>query len=237
MQTFESGHYIFHYGANTAAARDIRKIAALQEGCFSHICAVLGLTPDFRIEYFLCDSPEEVGRIYGDDDPCNGFASPPDRIYAVYNETVQCVGFHEDAHIISYMLNRPDCPAVREGLAMYFDRRWWGIGNLDWTGYYLKTGRYLPMDKLLDREFFCAHNGSFTYPIAGAFTDWLLTVYGRERYMEMYSRPNPAAVMEQVYGKTPAELNADFEKYVRLFRTDGALEARMEELLRQENAV
>ena len=156
MQTFESEHYIFHYGANTAAARDIRKIAALQEGCFSHICAVLGLTPDFRIEYFLCDSPEEVGRIYGDDDPCNGFASPPDRIYAVYNETVQCVGFHEDAHIIRYMLNRPDCPAVREGLAMYFDRRWWGIGNLDWTGYYLKTGRYLPMDKLLDREFFCA---------------------------------------------------------------------------------
>ena len=142
MQTFESEHYIFHYGANTAAARDIRKIAALQEGCFSHICAVLGLTPDFRIEYFLCDSPEEVGRIYGDADPCNGFASPPDRIYAVYNETVQCVGFHEDAHIISYMLNRPDCPAVREGLAMYFDRRWWGIENLDWTGYYLKTGRF-----------------------------------------------------------------------------------------------
>ena len=237
MQTFESEHYIFHYGANTAAARDIRKIAALQEGCFSHICAVLGLTPDFRIEYFLCDSPEEVGHIYGDDDPCNGFASPPDRIYAVYNETVQCVGFHEDAHIISYMLNRPDCPAVREGLAMYFDRRWWGIENLDWTGYYLKTGRYLPMDKLLDREFFCAHDSPFTYPIAGAFTDWLLTVYGRERYVEMYSQPNPAAVMEQVYGKTPAELNADFEKYVRLFRTDGALEARMEELLRQENAV
>ena len=55
--------------------------------------------------------------------------------------------------------------------------------------------------------------------------------------MEMYSRPNPAAVMEQVYGKTPAELKADLDKYVRLVRTEGALEARMEELLRQENAV
>ena len=42
--------------------------------------------------------------------------------------------------------------------------------------------------------------------------------------------------MAQVYGKTPAELNADFEKYVRLFRTDEALEARMEELLRKEGA-
>ena len=44
MQTFETEHYILHYGANTAAERDIQKIAALQEGCFSHICAVLGLT-------------------------------------------------------------------------------------------------------------------------------------------------------------------------------------------------
>ena len=84
MQAFETEHYIFHYGAGTAAERDIEKIAALQEGCFSHICAVLGLTPDFRIEYFLCDSPEEVGRICGDDEPCNGFADLPNRIYAVY---------------------------------------------------------------------------------------------------------------------------------------------------------
>ena len=116
MQTFETEHYLLHYGANTAAERDIEKIAALQESCFSHICAVLGLTPDFRIEYFLCDSPEEVGRICGDDEPCNGFADLPNRIYAVYNDAVQCVGFHEDAHLISFVHNRPVCPAVTEGL-------------------------------------------------------------------------------------------------------------------------
>ncbi len=233
MQTFETEHYTFHYGANTAAERDIEKIAALQESCFSHICAVLGLTPDFKIEYFLCDSPEEVGRICGDDEPCNGFADLPNRIYAVYNETVQCVGFHEDAHLISFVHNRPICPAVTEGLAMYFDRKWWGIENLDWTGFYLKTGRYVPMDRLLDREVFFEHDCSVTYPIAGAFTDWLLTVYGKERYKEMYAQPNPAAVMEQVYGKSPAELNADFEEYVRLFRTDEALERRMAQLLEE----
>ena len=77
MQTFETEHYLLHYGAGTPAERDIEKIAALQESCFSHICAVLGLTPDFKIEYFLCDSPEEVGRICGDDEPCNGFADLP----------------------------------------------------------------------------------------------------------------------------------------------------------------
>ena len=233
MQRLESEHYIFHYNAGTKAERDIAEIAALQESCFSHICAVLGVTPDFKIEYFLCDSPEEVGHIYGNDFPCNGFADLPNRIYAVYNDAVQCVGFHEDAHLISFVHNRPICPAVTEGLAMYFDRKWWGIENLDWTGFYLKTGRYVPMDRLLDREVFFAHDCSVTYPIAGAFTDWLLTVYGKERYKEIYAQPNPAAVMAQVYGRSPAELNADFEEYVRLFRTDEALERRMAQLLEE----
>ena len=33
---------------------------------------------------------------------------------------------------------------------MYFDRKWWGIQNLDWTGHYLNTGGYVPVDKMLD---------------------------------------------------------------------------------------
>ena len=104
MNQFESRHYIFHFGEATKAERDIESIAAYQESCFQHICAVLGVTPEFKIEYYLCDSPEEVGRIYGDNDPCNGFASPPNKVYAVYNEHIQCIGFHEDAHLISYVI-------------------------------------------------------------------------------------------------------------------------------------
>ena len=112
MKQYESEHYIFNYGEDTKAERDIAEIAAYQEACFHYICSFLGVKPDFKIEYFLCDSPEEVGRIYGDNDPCNGFAAPPDKIYAVYNEQVQCIGFHEDAHIISFLVKRPKCPAI-----------------------------------------------------------------------------------------------------------------------------
>lgn len=231
MKRFETEHYIFHYGSGSVAERDIVQIAATQEACFRHICALLDVKPDFRIQYFLCDSPEEVGHIYGDDDPCNGFASPPDKIYAVYNEEVQCIGFHEDAHILSYTIKRPNCPAIREGLAMYFDRKWWGIHNLDWTGYYLKTGRFLPVDGLLDREFFISYDCHLTYPIMGAFTDWLISRWGMERYLGMYRQQDMILAMEQVYGKSPAELNREFTDYVRLFRTDRVLEQRMEELV------
>ena len=225
MVQYESEHYIFHYGANTKAEHDIAEIAAYQEACFRYICSVLGVKPDFKIEYFLCDSPEEVGRIYGDNDPCNGFAALPDKIYAVYNEQVQCTGFHEDAHIISFLVNRPKCPAIREGLAMYFDR------NLDWTGHYLNTGQYVPVDKMLNRESFFEHDCSITYPIMGAFTDWLISTYGAESYMQMFKQQNMAEAMMCVYQKTPEELNKAFTEYVQLFRIDEALEQRMESLL------
>lgn len=234
MKQFETDHYIFHYGANTKAERDISEIAAYQESCFRYICSVLNVTPNFKIEYFLCDSPEEVGCIYGDNDPCNGFAAPPAKIYAVYNEQVQCIGFHEDAHLISFLINRPKCPAITEGLAMYFDRKWWGIQNLDWTGHYLNTGRYVPVDKMLDRAFFFEHDCSITYPIMGAFTDWLISTFGTEKYMQMYKQQNMADAMVQVYHRTPAELNQAFMDYVRLFRIDEALEQRMDSLMQAE---
>lgn len=231
MKQFESKHYRFHYNAGTKAEQDISEIAACQEACFQYICNVLGVIPEFQIEYFLCNSPEEVGRIYGDNEPCNGFAVPPNRIYAVYNEEVQCIGFHEDAHIISYTINRPDCPAIREGLAMYFDRKWWGIHNLDWTGYYQKTGRYISVDKLLDEDFFFSQDCAITYPIMGAFTNWLMDSYGMESYLRFYRQPDSLSAMVQVYHKTPIELSQAFADYVRLFQLDKALELRMEELL------
>ena len=230
MKQFESEHYIFHYGAGTKAEQDIVEIAACQERCFRYICSVLGVTPEFKIEYFLCDSPEEVGRIYGDDEPCNGFAAPPNKIYAVYNEQVQCIGFHEDAHVISYLINRPDCPAIREGLAMYFDRKWWGIHNMDWTGYYLRSGKYLPVDKLLDKECFFGYDCAVTYPIMGAFTEWLISRWGMERYLRLFRQKDIPSAMVQVYGMTPAQLNRAFTEYVRLFRIDGELEQRMARL-------
>lgn len=233
MKCFESENYIFHYEADTKAEQDIKKIVACQESCFQYICSVLRVKPDFKIEYFLCNSPEEVGRVYGDNDPCNGFAAPPNKIYAVYNENVQCIGFHEDAHLISFTINRPRCPAITEGLAMYFDRKWWGITNLDWTDYFIKSGRYVPFHRLLEREYFFQHSDTITYPIVGAFTEWLIATHGIENYLRMFRQQDMAQAITEVYGQTPEELNSAFVAYVGLFKCDSALEQRMKDLLSQ----
>jgi len=229
---FETKHYIFNYHKSSLAETDIHEIAACQEACWSYICAVLKTEPSFKIEYTLCNTPEEVGRIYGDDEPCNAFARYPDKVIAVYNDSVKCIGFHEDAHCISYTRFRPESPAVREGLAMYFDRVWWGIPNLSWVGHYLKSGRYISIDELMDRDTFFSIDCSVSYPIMGAFTDYLIATYGIDAYLDFYEHTDAHQAFTDVFQKSSEELNAEFVSYARLFRIDSALECRMEELLK-----
>lgn len=231
MKQYETKHYIFNYYSGSKAEEDILDIVALQEACYKHICNVLKVKLNFKIQYFLCDSPEEVGQIYGDNEPCNGFVDYPDKIYAVYNSDIKCVGFHEDAHLISYKINRPDCPAIREGLAMYFDRYWWGIQNLDWTIFYLKNGYNISIVELLNKEFFFSLDCTVTYPIMGAFTDWLISSYGIESFLSFYKKKDSKSAIEEVYGMTIKEMDIAFKNYCSLFEVNDTISSEILDLL------
>lgn len=231
MKSYETSNYIFYYQENSTAEKDISKIAQLQQSCFEYICNVLQVTLNFKIEYYLCETPDDVGRIYGDNEPCNGFACSPNKIYAVYNEGTKCIGFHEDAHIVSYTINTPNVTAIREGLAMYFDKKWWGIQNLDWTGYFIKTGKYVSINDLLDDEIFYSIDCSIAYPIVGAFTEWLISSYGIDKYLQFYKYENSSIALSLVYNQTSEELSKAFVDYVRFFEIDEVLEHRMKKLV------
>lgn len=231
--THETEHYIFHCEQNSYAQAHIDEIAAVQEACYAYITGVLNVVPSFKIQYYLCDTPDKVGQIYGDNEPCNGFAALPDRIYAVYNENVQCIGMHEDAHVISYCINRPQSAALREGLAMFFDRKWWGISNLEWAGMYLQKGVLPPLRVMLDDECFFEYSDTLTYPIMGAFTEYLIFTYGNENYSRLYSKTGALTLsFAEIYDHSVEQLDDEFRAYLRIFRTDEAVLGRMEELLR-----
>ena len=51
--------------------------------------------------------------------------------------------------------------------------------------------------------------------------------------MCFYRQQDMVSAMVQVYQRTPGEMDLAFTDYVRLFRTDEALEHRMADLLRQ----
>ncbi len=85
MKRFETEHYIFNFPSGSKAEHDIKKIAENQGACVSYMCAVLGVDMKFKLQYFLCNSAEELGQLY-QGAPINGLACYPDKIYAVYND-------------------------------------------------------------------------------------------------------------------------------------------------------
>lgn len=191
MNKFESKNYIFNYTDNPIVKNDINKIVSTQEICFQHICNVLEVKMNSKINYYLCNSPKEVGEIYGDNEPCNGFACKMDKIYAVYNEHLKCIGFHEDAHIISYnTLGIPPQTFIREALAMYFDKAYWGISNYHWVSYFIKNNFYINIEKLIDNNIFYKNNHVITYTTGGAFLDYLISLFGINKFKNFYTNLN-----------------------------------------------
>ncbi|WIV11535.1 hypothetical protein [Proteiniborus sp. MB09-C3] len=183
----ESEHYIFHYHGGSHAEQDIIRIIETQENCFEYICEVLDVKLDKKLNYYLCNSPVEVGEFYGDNEPGNGFARMPDEIYAVYNKDIKCIGYHEDAHIISYnTLAKPPQNFIREGLAMFFDKTWWGISNFAWVVYFLEKNKLPRLCDLIENSNFHKYSYIITYSLSGAFTEYMISVFRIGTYKEFY---------------------------------------------------
>ena len=187
MPSYTTDHYVFTYKEGTLVAKDIRKVAKIQEKCFARICSTLKVDFTEKINYFLLDSAEEVGKLYGITEPINGFAVwGENKIYAVYNDKIKCIGPHEDAHLISFVINTPKSNFIVEGLAMYFDEKWWGLDNDIWTSYYKANKKDLSIANLLNNEEFDSFNCEITYPIAGSFVKYLINRFGVDKFIQLY---------------------------------------------------
>ncbi len=217
-EVYESKHYIFNYEKNSYAKKYINEIAVTQEKCYLEIIKTLNIKFQIKIEYFLCDTPEIVGSLYGDNEPCNGLAVQPNKIYAVYNEEIKCMGSHEDAHIISYSIGHPNSTAIREGFAMYFDKAWWNISNYDCCKLYLENGSYCEVSELVDNNIFYKIPCEISYPIMGAFTGYLIKKFGINKYIEFYKTTKEICDLEieRVFGMSFTKLETNFKTFINI---------------------
>lgn len=213
MNSYITEHYIFRYKEGSLAAKDIIKIAKKQEECFNKICNTLKVSFTEKINYFLYESSEEIGRLYGINEPINGFAVwGENKIFAVYNDKIKCIGPHEDVHLISFAINNPKSNFIVEGLAMFFDEKWWGIDNDIWTSYYYTTNKDISIYKLLNNEEFDNYNCEITYPIAGSFIKYLISSFGIEKFIKLYkiSEVPNSNDFKNIYHYTILELESFF---------------------------
>ena len=56
MPSYTTEHYVFTYKEGSFAAKDIRKVAKIQEKCFAKICNTLKVDFTEKINYFLLGS-------------------------------------------------------------------------------------------------------------------------------------------------------------------------------------
>lgn len=178
------------------------------------------------LKLFVYDNPEDVGVAYGDNDPCNGFAREPNELHFVYNEKIKCIGNHELAHILSYLyMGRPDSSFIREGFAEFTEDYWVNIidgerlkkSHYDWAKLYFLSHRNFDIkDILFDSERFYQEVDKdscfYTYPLAGAFTQFLIEKYGKATYLDFYkdaTKENLVILYDDYYS-----LLIQFENYV-----------------------
>lgn len=215
----ETKHYIFNYKTESKAEKEIQQIIELQEGCFNEITGKLGVVPEKKIIYWLCDSRAELVQISGFEYEVNGVTfleRENPTIYAVYNEEVRCVGFHEDVHAISYQYACPNSIAIIEGLAMYFDKEWWKISNELCTCVYIQDKKYKKVElMILDDDYFYGIEDMISYPIMGAFTNFLIERYGMKKYMEVYQNCDEwELAFQRIYEKKLQVLEDEFIDWI-----------------------
>ena len=210
---FKSEHYIFYFEPNSLADQEIEEITKEQENCFQSICNTLGITFAEKICYYLMDSPEKVGILFGGNDPINAFAVlGENKIYAVYNPDVKCIGFHEDTHLISATLGIPQSEFLLEGLAMFFDKTWWGLQNERWACYYKTKSQDISIKSMLETKDFYSFDCMISYPIAGAFIQFLIDRYGLERFKTLYQYPGSDYIntFESIYPASFSDIESAF---------------------------
>jgi len=180
-----SEHYSIFYHPDSTAEKELIHIVEWQEKCFQKLSYELDMTLDHPIRMYLCDSPEEIAQTTGCP-ACNGMTFDYDLIYAVYNESVRCLGPHEDAHLFSYQIAIPESFFLREGFAMYFDECYHGRHNAEIAKEWFQSKKSFSITSLIDNRVFRLLPENISYPLAGAFVSWIIQSYGITKYLEVY---------------------------------------------------
>ncbi len=190
-ETRESLHYRFHYLRNSLAEKEIKDIERAQESAYEKITRFLDVPsyPEKKIDYYLYPDTETKKKMMGNDwfaqSVYDDFA-----VHALYSEDHRVIGPHEDTHLLSLPLGL-SIGFLQEGLAEYM------VGH-SWYG---ETFEKVVREARLNPEFIpskdllTAHQAwrdtkdeyaQQYYALAALFTSFLITTYGKGKYLELY---------------------------------------------------
>ena len=229
MKETNTEHFVFHYPAASLAERNIQAIAAKREEAWQAICECLQVEPDYPAQVYFCNSIREKNE--NDRERVNGIFLFPDVICEAYNEKVKVSCLHELTHMISSLVGNPESRAVREGIAVCFDGTWEGVAVEAWAKWLQDTGWIRHIPDLLEDSVFYECRPWVSYPLAGAFTAWLIITFGMEKYLAFYKYRDSTEGMRTVYGQAPNELDRMFLEYLKAYSIPDPEKEKLENLL------
>lgn len=198
LVTYESEHYTFNVPKDSFAEKSILSVIELQEKCYKDFLSSFNVKSKLVIKYYIFSSSLECGKQYrllypeeynasDPDESINGYTFYPDTVFATYNESIKCVGYHEDVHILmdEQFGDITSC-FVKEGIAMSFDKEWWHIKNEYWAKILIEKGLLANIETYYENDRFFENDDRYTYPMAGAFTSWLIRRIGLDAYKKYY---------------------------------------------------
>jgi hypothetical protein len=192
------------------------QLKRLDEFC-RKISSDLNVTLDRKIDYYKCDSWEEVGQLFGYG-PATGRAKIEN--YAV--AAVYWTSFHEIAHVFLGQISR-EWPSsfIMEGAACYF-----GGGSLattevqlSWTQSLVLYKQDLPIvDIIQEKGFWSAEDMNDPYAEASSFVGFLIEKFGIDRFKDLYGYRDGTgdfqAEIKRIYGENLVNLEHEWREWL-----------------------
>lgn len=209
-RTVESEHFVFHL-QQPSKITDVQGYIAKCENDFGEINRLFSSQLPKKIDMFIYNSNEDLQKIVAGPDLAG-------QAFSQYCVTHQCrtAVKHEMVHIITYYYGKPQRKSniVNEGTAEYYS-------NLSRCGldYINLAAQKEKVTAISVRELWNnwnAYPGSLTYPLAGAFVDFLIQNGGFTKFCQLLKDPT-YETGKKVYGAFLEQLMAQFDSRVNQY--------------------
>jgi hypothetical protein len=194
MEKRSATHFDVYYFKDSAAAREIDRIAKQKDSGFEQICQFLGKDSDVRIRLVLFEDGQTKQQVTGHQ---GGGWAYGHTIVEIYNEKEKQDPYHETTHILMGPFGGP--PALfNEGFAVYMSER---LGTRAMEGFgggqatihqrakALKDkGEWIELRELLGyTEIGPAQSRpQIAYPEAASFVKFLIDTCGKDKFLQAY---------------------------------------------------
>lgn len=185
------GHYVYHWLPGDEIPPTHREYT---EARYAGSATYLGVTNAAPIHYWKYPDTVVKEAYTGRDG--NGHSDGT----SVF--TIWTVDDHETVHVLSRNLGTPP-PLLTEGLAVFLSGFWQHQPVREYARMVMTDGNWISLPDLLESQAFLKHSSLLTYPIGGAFVQWVDERWGK-------------AVVRALYADVPWQSSrADFARAIR----------------------